>query len=159
MKLEYVKKDTDSYRTIRQVLSQEFKMSANLILKLKKEKKILLNSEHTYLDKILEVNDNLVVIVDFKEDNNNILPTKMDLAILYEDEYFLVINKPAGIPVHPSMKHFEDSLSNGVKFLFDSQGLYKKIRPVNRLDRNTSGIVIFAKNEYIQDQLVYQMKM
>lgn len=82
----------------------------------------------------------------------------MILDILYEDEYLLIVNKPAGIPVHPSLEHFSDSLSNGVKFYFDQNKINKKIRPVNRLDRNTSGIVIFAKNEYIQERLSFQMK-
>ena len=82
----------------------------------------------------------------------------MDLKIIYEDEALLIIDKPAGIPVHPSIIHFEDSLSNGVKYYFDTINLHKKIRPVNRLDRNTSGIVIFAKNEYIHDMLSKQMQ-
>lgn len=69
----------------------------------------------------------------------------MDLKIIYEDEALLIIDKPAGIPVHPSILHYTNSLSNGVKYYFDSINLKKKIRPVNRLDRNTSGIVIFAK--------------
>ena len=56
------------------------------------------------------------------------------------------------------MLHYEHSLSNGVKYYFDSIGLKKKIRPINRLDKDTSGIVIFAKNEYIQECLVSQMK-
>ena len=97
-------------------------------------------------------------MLDFDEDNNNIVPTKMKLNILYEDDYLLILNKPAGFPIHPSMLHFEDSISNGVKYYFDSIGLHKKIRPVNRLDKDTSGIVIFAKNEYIQECLVRQMK-
>ena len=54
----------------------------------------------------------------------------MDLDILYEDEYYLVINKPPHLPVHPSMLHYENSLSNGVKYYFDSIGLKKKIRPL-----------------------------
>ena len=83
---------------------------------------------------------------------------KMDLDILYEDDCLLIINKPADIPVHPSILHYEDSLSNGVKYYFDSKNIKTKIRPVNRLDKDTSGIVIFAKNEYIQESLIKQMK-
>ena len=82
----------------------------------------------------------------------------MDLKIIYEDEALLIIDKPAGIPVHPSILHYTNSLSNGVKYYFDSINLKKKIRPVNRLDRNTSGIVIFAKNQYIQECLIHQMQ-
>ena len=55
------------------------------------------------------------------------------------------------MPIHPSMEHYTDSLSNGVKTYFDSIHLHKKIRPVNRLDKDTSGIVVFAKNEYAQE--------
>lgn len=96
--------------------------------------------------------------MNFIEVSDNIVPTKMDLNIIFEDNYLLVINKPAGIPVHPSCNHYENSLSNGVKYYFNSIGLNRKIRPVNRLDKDTSGLVIFAKHEYIQEMLVRQMK-
>lgn len=86
------------------------------------------------------------------------MPTKISINIIYEDEAYLVVNKPAGIPVHPSTDHYTDSLANGVIFYFNQIGLKKKIRPVNRLDKDTSGIVIFAKNEYIQECLIKQMK-
>ena len=82
----------------------------------------------------------------------------MNLNILYEDKYMLIINKEPNIPVHPSMEHFEDSLSNGVKYYFDTINLHRKIRIVNRLDKDTSGIVIFAKCEYVQEALINQMK-
>ena len=81
----------------------------------------------------------------------------MQLGIIYEDDAFLVLNKPAGIAVHPSILHYKDSLSNGVKFYFESIGLKRKIRPVNRLDLNTSGLIVFSKNEYIQECLIQQM--
>ena len=81
----------------------------------------------------------------------------MDLDVVYEDKYILVVNKPAGIAVHPSLRHYENSLSNGVKYYFDTIDLHRKIRIVNRLDKDTSGIVIFAKNEYIQENLIKQM--
>ena len=77
---------------------------------------------------------------------------------LDEDEYYIVINKPSGIAIHPSILHYTDSLANGVKFYFEQKNIKKKIRPINRLDKDTSGIVIFAKNEYIQEFLVKEMK-
>ena len=157
MILEYIK-NNDNYNTVRQVVTGKFNISYNLLLKLKKNNKILLNGCSTYLDKEIIDGDSITISIDFEEDNSNIVPTKMDLSILYEDEYLLIIDKPAGIPVHPSIIHFEDSLSNGVKYYFDTINLHKKIRPVNRLDRNTSGIVIFAKNEYIHDMLSKQMQ-
>lgn len=82
----------------------------------------------------------------------------MELDIIYEDKYILVVDKPANMPVHPSMLHFEDTLSNGVKCYFDAINLHRKIRIVTRLDKDTSGLVVFAKNEYIQEMLTLQMK-
>ena len=70
----------------------------------------------------------------------------------------LILDKPAGIAVHPSISHYTDSLANGVKYYFDTIGLKRKIRPVNRLDLNTSGLIVFAKNEYVQECLIQQMQ-
>ena len=91
--------------------------------------------------------------LDFDEDNSNIFPSEMDLNILYEDDCLIIVNKPAHMPVHPSLNHYADSLSNGLKFYFNKINLKRKIRPINRLDKDTSGIVIFAKNEYAQDRI------
>ena len=82
----------------------------------------------------------------------------MHIDIIFEDDCLLIINKPAGIAVHPSILHYENTLSNGVKFYFESIGLKRKIRPVNRLDLNTSGLIVFAKNEYVQESLIQQMQ-
>lgn len=82
----------------------------------------------------------------------------MGLNIIYEDKYMLIVNKPANMSVHPSMLHFDDTLSNIVKHYFDTINLHRKIRIVTRLDKDTSGLVVFAKNEYIQEVLTLQMK-
>ena len=108
--------------------------------------------------KTASLNDLLLVDFSYEEDNSNIIPTKMNLNIIYEDDWFLVLNKPAGVATHPSVLHYSDSLCNGVRFYFDEIGLKKKIRPVNRLDLNTSGLVVFAKCEYVQECLISQMK-
>lgn len=158
MKLSYIIKKEDNFENLKELIKTQFQISDRLFLKLKKNNKIYLNNSNTCLWKPLEINDLVEILIDFEEDNSNIPSTKMNLDIIYEDDAFLVINKPAGIPVHPSMQHYSDSLSSGVKYYFDTLSLHKKIRPVNRIDRNTSGIVIFAKNEYIQEYLVREMK-
>ena len=158
MNLEYVVKDLSLYKTVRQVLKSEFNMSNRLITKLKFNKLILLNNLETYLDKLLSIGDVVSCSLNYEEESENIVPTKMDLNILYEDDCFLILNKSYNMPVHPSILHYDNSLSNGVKYYFDLIGLKKKIRPVNRLDRDTTGIVIFAKNEYIQECLIKQMQ-
>lgn len=147
-----------SFFNVKEVLKVNFEISDRLLLKLKRNNKIFLNGNICRIDERVNVGDKISVLIDFEEDNSNIVPTKMNLDIIYEDDAYIVINKPSGIPVHPSMLHYENSLSNGLKYYFDSIRLKKKIRPVNRLDKDTSGIVIFAKNEYVQEALIKQMK-
>ena len=159
MKLEYIISNLSKYETIKQVLKEEFSMSERLITKLKSSKQIYLNNTSIHINQKLQIGDAICCDLDFDETCDNIVPTKMNLNILYEDDGMLILNKPPFLPVHPSMNHYEDSLSNGVKYYFKSIGLKRKIRPVNRLDKNTSGIVIFAKNEYVQECLIKQMKL
>ena len=158
MNLSYQIDKDEHYDNVLHVLKEQFLLSDRLITKLKKANKIYLNDLQTYTKKSLTVGDTVSVLIDFEEDNSNIVASNIPLNIIYEDDYLLVLNKPANIAIHPSILHFDNSLSNGVKFYFDKLGLKKKIRIVNRLDRNTSGIVILAKNEYIQECLIKQMK-
>ena len=158
MKLVYQVPKETTYQTIKEVLKIEFSMSDRLLLKLKKLQKISLNDEVVYVHHTIQKGDIIQCDLEYEEDNSNIVPTPLPLSILYEDDGYLVIDKPVGIPVHPSCDHYTDSLSNRVRHYFDQIGLKKKIRPVNRLDKDTSGLVIFAKNEYIQECLVRQMQ-
>ena len=157
MFFKYVIKNTDCEFTLNDLLKNKFNISARLLFKLIKNGRIFINNE--IFDTRLKCNSGDELLIDFsaEEDNSNIVPTKMDLSIVYEDDWILVVNKPANIPVHPSMEHFTDSLANGIRFYFDSIGLKKKIRIVNRLDLNTSGLVIVAKCEYIQECLIKEM--
>lgn len=158
MKLQYKIKKDDHFDNIKELLKIKFEISDRLLLKLKKNNLILLNNFPCNIKSPVNSNDIVEISFDYDEDNNNIIPVKMDLQIVFEDDWLLILNKPAGCPIHPSMLHYEDSISNGVKYYFDKIGLHKKIRPVNRLDKDTSGLVIFAKNEYIQECLIRQMK-
>ena len=158
MDLEY-KITNNKYDNIKQVLKEEFHISDRLLKKLKLNHQIFLNYipvNINYSD--LKIGNLISIVLDFEEEYDNIVPLKNNLNIIYEDNYLLVVNKPSNMPVHPSCNHFEDSLSNIVKYYFDCIGLKRKIRIVNRLDKDTSGIVIFAKNEYIQEALIQQMK-
>lgn len=157
MELKYVVNDLSTYTNVRQVLKNKFNMSNRLITKLKQNRFIYLNDVETYLDKLLSLGDVIKCKLDFNETSENIIPIQMDLKIIYEDDYLLVVDKPFNMAVHPSILHYTNSLSNGVKYYFESIGLNTKIRPVNRLDKDTTGIVIFAKNEYIQECLIRQM--
>ena len=150
MKLKYKVID-NKYINIKDVLKSHFKISDKLLIKLKKNQHIYLNGVPEYVTKPINIRDLVEVNLDFEENFGNIVPTKMDLNIIFEDNSLIIIDKPAGIPVHPSILHFDNSLSNGLAYYFQEKNIKKKIRPVNRLDKDTSGIVVFAKNEYIQE--------
>ena len=145
-------------QTINSILQNELQISSRLLYKLIKLNKIQLNHQPCDTRKTGTLGDTITINFDYEEDNSNIVPTEMDLNIIFEDDWLLVVNKPAGIAIHPSVLHYSDSLCNGIRFYFDKIGLKKKIRPVNRLDLNTSGLVVFAKCEYIQECLINQMK-
>lgn len=158
MKLEYTVNENTRHATVRQVLKSQFGMSDRLILRLKKAGQIYCNGNVVNVNSPIHIGDVITADISFEEECENIVPVKMNLDILYEDDGLLIVNKGANTPVHPSLNHYEDSLASGVKYYFDSIGLKRKIRPINRLDKDTSGIVLFAKNEYIQECLVKQMK-
>ena len=158
MKFNYIVCESDE--SIKQILKNKFTMSERYILKLKKNNCICINNIPVHINYKINPGDSLSITENFDEDSSNIVPNpNVSLDVLYEDEFMLIVNKPPHLPVHPSILHYEDSLSNGVKYYYNNINLKKKIRPVNRLDKDTSGIVIFAKNEYIQECLIKQMKL
>ena len=158
MELKY-KVENSKYKNINEILSLEFKISTRLKNKLIKKQLIYLNNMFTDTRTPVKIGDNIVINLNYDEENSNIIPKKIDLEIVYEDEWLLVVNKPAGIAIHPSILHFDNSLSNGIRYYFDKINLNKKIRPINRLDKDTSGLVLFAKNEYIQEYLNVHSKI
>lgn len=147
MILNYTVLDTEDGQKIAQILHNQLNISSRLLKKLKMNEKILVNDVPVYSNYIVKTSDRITVLIDFEE-IDYIEAEEMNLDIIYEDEYILVVNKPAGIVVHPSSYHLNNTLANGVKYYLNNN---KKIRPINRLDRDTSGIVMFAKNEYVQE--------
>lgn len=142
---------------INNILTEKLEISARLKSKLIKNQLVLLNGSFVDTRTIAHLGDIITIKLDFPEDNSNIVPAQIHFSIIYEDEHLLAVNKPAGIAVHPSILHFDNSLANGIRYYFDTIGLKKKIRAINRIDLNTSGLVLFAKNEYVQESLIKQM--
>lgn len=91
-------------------------------------------------------------------DSDGIIPVSMPLSILYEDEDILVINKPADMPVHPSIGNYTNTLANGVAAYLDAKDEHSPFRCINRLDRDTSGTLILAKNAFSAAVLSTQMR-
>ncbi|MCR5716868.1 MAG: RluA family pseudouridine synthase [Lachnospiraceae bacterium] len=90
--------------------------------------------------------DVLTVHINEEECSQKIVPVEIPLNIVYEDEDLLVVNKPSGMPIHPSMKHYENTLGNAAAFYFAGQKKPFIYRCVNRLDRDTTGLTILAKH-------------
>lgn len=163
MNLKYVVLKSDCNFSVFQILKNKLNISTRLYKKLISNNLIKINETiydkktfNSYLYSLKE-NDMIYIDLNYSEDCSNTVPTKMDLDIIFEDDWLLILNKPAGIPVHPSRSYFSTSLSNGVRYYFDTINLKKKIRIINRLDLNTSGLLIFAKCEYIHNCLSKQM--
>lgn len=135
------------------VLKQHFKISTNLIKDLKKYKEgIQVNGEHKRVVDLAAKGDILKITIRDTA-SENIVPTDIPLDIVYEDEDVLVINKPSNMPTHPSMGNYENSLANGVMYYYKSKGEERVFRAVNRLDKDTSGLMAVAKNSYIHARL------
>jgi len=149
----YVDKHGDK---IKKVLLEKFKFSTRLMKSLEKAGKIYLNSQKASLDKNTYIGD--FVSVDFEDEENIYTPNKMDLEILYQDEDILGLNKPPFLLVHPSKNKRNDTLANGLVWHFHNNDLKRKIRFINRLDMNTSGIVLIAKNPYGQSRFMKEME-
>lgn len=107
---------------------------------------ILLNGRWEYVNTHVKTGDILEIKLVENESSEKIPPVSYPLDILYEDEDILVINKPANMPIHPSLNHYENTLANAVCYYYASQGIPYTFRCVNRLDKNTTGLTIIAKH-------------
>ncbi|MBE7720356.1 RluA family pseudouridine synthase [Lacrimispora indolis] len=121
--------------------------SQSLIRQLRNtENGIMVGGESVYTTRILKPGDSLSVFIREDESSENIVPTPMAIQIEYEDEHILVVNKEAGIPIHPSQGNFDHTLANGTAYYFKEKGESFIYRAINRLDRDTTGLLILAKN-------------
>ena len=107
---------------------------------------ILKNGEEAYTTRLLFPGDRLDIRLCEEEASEHIVPSDVPLQILYEDEDLMVINKAAGVPVHPSQGNFSNTLANGLARYFSQKGEAFVFRAVNRLDRDTTGLLLVAKH-------------
>lgn len=123
--------------------------SAPIITHLKRtENGILLNGVWGRVRNILHTDDILTINLIETESSENIVPTNLPLNIVYEDEDILVINKAANTPIHPSQGNYDNTLANAVAYYFQQKGEAFIYRCINRLDRDTTGLLILAKHMY-----------
>lgn len=107
---------------------------------------VLTNGTPAYMNQRLSANDILTVHIRENTSSENILPVPLPLTIIYEDEDLLIVDKPAGMPVHPSSNHNHNTLANALAWYFARQSIPFVFRCTNRLDQDTSGLVLVAKH-------------
>ena len=128
-------------------LREEMAMSAGLINRLKWHEKILVNGKPEHTDYAVQIGDTITILLDAPQIQ---YPAEQgDLTILYEDEHILAVDKPAGMLIHPSRSKNTGTLANFVLGYYEKTGQTCAFHPLTRLDRDTFGVVLLAKNSHI----------
>lgn len=119
---------------------------------------ILVNGSFSYMSTLLHLGDEVAIHISEVESSKNIVPIDLAFEIIYEDKDILVINKPANMPIHPSIHNYDNTLANAVIFYYQQQNIPYVFRCVNRLDRNTTGLTLLAKHMLSANILSDMMK-
>ncbi|MBP3887140.1 MAG: RluA family pseudouridine synthase [Cellulosilyticum sp.] len=126
---------------------KEKEYSRGVLIELKKTTTgIRRNGVWAGVNQILQTGDTLEICLVEEVPSENVVPVEGELQILYEDEDILVINKPDDTPIHPSVNNYDNTLANKVAYYYERQGRPYVFRCINRLDRDTTGVTIIAKN-------------
>ncbi len=142
---------------LKTILQKKMNISRKLLTRLKQsEKGIMLNGERVYISVHVENGDRIEIRME-QETSEDILPQPIPFDILFEDDDLLIVNKEAGIIVHPTSGHYTNTLANGVVYYWLEQGKSYRFRPVHRLDQETTGVLVIAKNPYVHQHISQQM--
>lgn len=144
--ITYEIQESESGLRIEQYLKRKGYSSQNLAEIKRMPKSVLVNDEHYYMRDILNARDILTIRIQEIACSEKIPPVKLPLDIVYEDEDIIVINKPAGMPIHPSLNNYTNSMANALAWYYKEQGKPFIFRCANRLDRDTSGLTVVAKH-------------
>lgn len=127
-------------------------ISQKAIKDIKMKGKILVDGKPQTVRYLLQPGE--ILVIQYPPEKNRMMPVALPLKIVYEDDYLLVIDKPSGLPSIPTRKHPLYTLANALTFYYQQIGLDSTIHLVNRLDRETSGLMIVAKYRYIHDRMM-----
>jgi len=155
-KFSYTVKPEDSMYALRDILRRNFSFSSRLMNRFKKNDCIMLNGEAVRVSVIPAAGD--VITIDFPDEKSEFIPENVPIIPMYEDDDILILNKPAGYVVHPTKGHPAHTMANGLARYMNDTGRYFKIRFINRLDMDTSGLLAVAKNSHCQEHIVKQMQ-
>lgn len=147
--------------SLQQMVKEKLHVPKGLAHSFRINKEVKLNDKDPDWTQPLKENDSLMIRV-FQDETCDTEPEYMELDFLYEDDHFLIVNKPAGMDTHPNEPSQMGTLANGIAFHFQMNGLSRKIRHIHRLDRDTSGAVVFAKHPLshaVLDRLLEERKV
>lgn len=144
--IDYIIDEADDGLRIEQYLRRKGYSGQNLAEIKRMPKSVLVNGEHYYMKQKLNTGDHLSIHICETKCSEKIPPVQIPLDIVYEDEDIIVINKPAGMPIHPSLNNYTNSMANALAWYYQEQGKPFIFRCCNRLDRDTSGLTVVAKH-------------
>lgn len=156
-KLKYEVVEEDNGLPIKNIIRTRFNFSSRLMGKLKRQNLVYKNGEITPGWHTVKHGD--IISIDFPEEKSDFPPEDIPLEIVYEDDDLLVINKQYGITVHPTKGCPSHTLANGIMHHMLETDQSFKIRFINRLDTDTSGLLLVGKNSYIQNEITKQMRV
>lgn len=141
---------------IKEIIYGRLGLSRGLLRRMKSGGGVFLNDLPAYITQRVKVGDKLRI--EFADSNTNLEPEQISLSILYEDEFLLVINKPPHLAVYPTRSYPTNTLANALAYHWQQQNLKRKVRLLHRLDRDTSGAIIVAKEPYSYQVLAQQLR-
>ena len=156
--MEYRITEAHDGKLLRQFLQTDLRLSSKEIKHIKfLENGLTVNGERVTVRRVLKAGD-LLCIASEDTETAPIKPVDLPIKILYEDAHLVVPAKPADMPTHPSHDHYDDTVANALAYRYAKNGEPFVFRPVNRLDRNTSGLLLIARNRTAAGRLSEAMK-
>lgn len=140
---------------VKDIVYGRLNLSRGLLRRMKRGGGIYLNGKRDYLSRRVKAGDRVQIV--FYDEETSMEPENIPLDIVYEDEYLLIINKPVGMAVHPTGAYQEGTLANAIAHYWSSIGLKTKVRLVHRIDKDTSGLILVAKEPYTLQRLLLQL--
>lgn len=154
--IEYIARSEDQGKKVIEVMARSMDLSSRMIRRCKQEKLMKVNGVARSVNALVMAGD--IITVALEQETNIFNPEPIPVEIVYEDSDVIVVNKPAGLVVHPTKGHPGGTLGNALAWHALKNGENYKIRFVNRLDRDTTGLVIIAKNGYAQQFISDRMQ-
>lgn len=155
--LTYIAELSDQNTFLRDLLAAKFTLSHSLTVKLKQQHKIKVNGRVCRTNYLVQAGD-LVTIDLALEEENEIIPEALPIDIIYEDADFLVVNKPAGMAIYPAKWNGRGTLANAVTYYWQQAGQRTRFRPINRLDKDTSGLILIGNSQFAHQALFQQLR-